>query len=455
MVYKMKNNQYFINHLYFKLIYRFIITFIFALPFFYQISIAQEEYPHWIGYDIGNVWYVNSLASEEDTLWIGTYQYGLIKLNKITHEYQVYNLKELGFKDNQATSVVVAKNGKVWFLSTQGLVNFDGVKWTLYDSLGVFLYQNGYAIKQDNKGNLWVRGDENLAKYDGQNWEVYSIIDTNSIFYGLTEIAFDSTGNMWISCMDFNNYKFKIQEIENGKPIKSVADTISNYFNNNIMMSSTIIDIQIAKNGTVWFSLHDFFSGWEYLVRFYNDLSYDFTYDFYDDDFLPNGFCNRITIESENCVWIGGNEYLRWYKNDQSWKPYYFANGALDNEAGPIIIDHYGNKWVAIQSGDTTKFPAYIVALQEGGVKLSVAQKEGKEKDHNNYLYPIPAKDFISIPNTNCYGNDYIIYNLLGQEIQQGTINQERMDVRKLQRGIYYIVFFKEGKSQIQKFIKD
>lgn len=111
-----------------------VVAIIIFLSISIQQSTAQEEYPNWIAYDIGNVWHVNSLASEKDTLWIGAGYWGLIKLNKITHEYQVYNLKDYGFKDNWVESIVVDQNGYKWFLSFDGLVKFDGENWILYDS---------------------------------------------------------------------------------------------------------------------------------------------------------------------------------------------------------------------------------------------------------------------------------------------------------------------------------
>ncbi|HRS02691.1 MAG TPA: hypothetical protein P5545_09120, partial [Bacteroidota bacterium] len=75
----MKTNQKYVINPRFQ---SWVIAIIIFLTIFYQPGTAQEEHPNWIAYDIGNVWGggVTSLASENDTLWIGTDDRGLIKL---------------------------------------------------------------------------------------------------------------------------------------------------------------------------------------------------------------------------------------------------------------------------------------------------------------------------------------------------------------------------------------
>jgi ligand-binding sensor domain-containing protein len=63
-----------------------------------------------------------------------------------------------------------------------GLAKFDGVNWTVYNTLNSGLPNNWvYAIAIDGQGNKWIGTlGGGLAKFDGVNWTVY-----NTENYGL------------------------------------------------------------------------------------------------------------------------------------------------------------------------------------------------------------------------------------------------------------------------------
>ena len=87
------------------------------------------------------------------------------------------------------------------------------------------------------------------------------------------------------------------------------------------------------------------------------------------------------------------------------------------------------------------------IAFATGGVldKHSVFTETSKK------IYPNPSSDFIQIPELKTTEN-YSLHNNLGQEIKSGIVSKnEKIDIRDLADGYYYLKF-KEGNAM--KFIK-
>ncbi len=93
---------------------------------------------------------------------------------------------------------------------------------------------------------------------------------------------------------------------------------------------------------------------------------------------------------------------------------------------------------------------AYIIRLF--GNSLSIDEFSSK----TNSIYPNPVIDFINIPNTiNTESTTFEIYNLLGQNLLKGNIDNSVINVASLPKGIY-LLKMENGKNTInQKFIKE
>jgi len=431
----MKNKNKFINN---PRLRSWVAVMLFAfLGIFLQYSPSFSQNPEWIAYDIGPVYFVTSLASEKDTLWIGTLDSGLIKLNKITREYSTYNLKDLGFKYNFVESIVVDKRGYKWLGTSDGLIKFDGTNWTLYDSLGRYSSTVDPAIiKLDKSGNLWVKGDNNLAIFDGADWTVYDRSDSTLLYYGVGRFAFDSLGHLWGGT-------------DNG--LKEFDDsnwTLHNANNHFKFNDYYIGGIEIGKNGIKWVISVEPMSGYCDLVRFINDSNWA-VYNAWDNkpDIMSYSI-GFLTVDSDNSIWIGAGN-LAWFDGNETWKNYTFRHGDSD-VASTITIDEYGNKWVAISGGYPGYFPNYIVVFRDGGVKLGI---DGEATILPRTIFPNPTRDYI---NTAAYlGWQYQIYDLLGSCVQSGMIDAENINVTSLPTGFYTVRFFKEGKQVMEKMMKE
>ena len=107
------------------------ISFLFAVLF--MLCIAKAQNPQWITYNTdGN--HVTAIAIEGDYLWIGTRGGNLVKLNKNTHEKIIITKNHPGFPNARITSLAIDDKGNKWIGTSAGLVKFDGVNWTVYNT---------------------------------------------------------------------------------------------------------------------------------------------------------------------------------------------------------------------------------------------------------------------------------------------------------------------------------
>ncbi len=77
-----------------------------------------------------------------------------------------------------------------------------------------------------------------------------------------------------------------------------------------------------------------------------------------------------------------------------------------------------------------------------------------KIKSNATNMYPNPATEKLFIENNLAQNSNYIITNLLGQEIDKGLLKSE-IDISHLLNGVYVLkIFGINNQTQVFKFIK-
>jgi ligand-binding sensor domain-containing protein len=172
-----------------------IISLVFVLILI-NPSISQTQ--EWIVF-ISRI-YINCLADEGQYLWVGT-NGGLVKLNKLTGDFIVYDTWNSKLPDNWVTAIAIDGQGNKWIgTALGGLAKFDGVNWTVYNTSNSGLPSNGVtAIAIDGQGNKWIGTyGGGIAKFDGVNWTVYNWRNSGLPDDIVLAIAIDWQGNKWI-----------------------------------------------------------------------------------------------------------------------------------------------------------------------------------------------------------------------------------------------------------------
>src|SRR5918995_765269 len=65
---------------------------------------------------------------------------------------------EHGLPQNSVSTIVQTRDGYIWFGTQEGLVRFDGVRFTIYDKTREPAFQHNFvtALVEDSVGALWI-----------------------------------------------------------------------------------------------------------------------------------------------------------------------------------------------------------------------------------------------------------------------------------------------------------
>ena len=69
-------------------------------------------------------------------------------------------------------------------------------------------------------------------------------------------------------------------------------------------------------------------------------------------------------------------------------------------------------------------------------------------------IYPNPVKDILNVQGKSLDAADFEIHHITGSKVMTGKINNGKINVKHLTKGIYIISVKKEGKTSTLKFIK-
>lgn len=144
----------------------------------------------------------------------------------------------------------------------------------------------------------------------------------------------------------------------------------------------------------------------------------------------------------------------------------FIGTAALDGpEGGVYYSTNGGDLWVQKSEGltdlwvtDLATIGDYIFASTQSGVvfraKISDIVTGVKDNDpmNGNLIFPNPAYDFINISPYS--GWNYEIYDLLGNNMQSGFIDSDKINVALFPPGFYTIRFSNATKTEVRKFIK-
>lgn len=140
---------------------------------------------------------VSDLLFEGKNQWIANEWAGeIIYYNGTTYEkYDWLNVKEIPsyyinriFKDSK---------GNKWFAFEDGLVKYNGTKWTQYKS--ELINTKVKSITEDKKGNIWAATAAGISVFDGTTWKSFTKANTSAIKNDYFYCCFtDKDGNIWL-----------------------------------------------------------------------------------------------------------------------------------------------------------------------------------------------------------------------------------------------------------------
>jgi len=402
------------KHIYFAIL---------AFPFFFNTLIfAQNE--EWFVYDTTNSglrgYYVNCLAIEENgNVWIGNY----------------------------------SKIGHGGFTGGKGLILYDGLNWTVYDTLNSGLPTEDIScITIDNSDTKWIGTyGGGLVKYDDENWIIYDITNSGIPSNNVSSICIDDSGNKWIGTGTGGLYDMG-GLYDNGNGLAKFNDTDWIVYNssNSELPSNNITCIEIDDSGTKYIGtiegLVEITDGyWEVYTSTSGTSS------------LPTDVISCMAIDIDRNIWVGtrywfyenGDEYgkgiVQLIRDTFGWGFVYDeGNSELpNNDIYCIEIDKHGNIWIGTREG-LAKFNGDGVSSVEDDL-TSTEIIPHSFKLNNNYPNPFNPTTTIGYQLPAVSDVELSIYNLTGQKVatlvserQNAGYHKVEWDASGFASGLYY-----------------
>ena len=302
----------------------------------------EKEHPKLIK-NIGNGNVQCSLQDKAGNLWFGIIGNGLYKYDgKSFSQFLVDD----GLNSNDVHSILEDKDGKIWIGTEAGLCLYDGktfakIQIPLPKNLSPnknSYYRNShqvYSMMQAKSGKLWFVTTDGVYIYDGKSFTLFIINEAANGFLSSNDkverILEDKAGNIWFGGRTNEGvFRYDGKSITNFKLKELTLQFESRRVGHNWAWPQ----LQ-DKNGNIWFS------NWAGVYRYDGNTFTSFT----KSDGLPgyNGLVKKIIEDKNGTLWFGGDVGLSSY-DGKSFTC--FNDGLINPDIWTILEDKTGNLWV-------------------------------------------------------------------------------------------------------------
>jgi PAS domain S-box-containing protein len=173
-------------------------------------------------------------------LWAGTYNHGLLRLDRRTGKFQTYrhdSADPYSLSNDIVTRLLVDHNGTLWVATNDGLNRFDPAtgRFTVYKPDPPRRIVDYLELVEDRKGALWLGTDSSgLHRFDpatGQFITYAHDMDRPGTLSDnrVNSVHFDRSGTMWVATQngldkfDSNTGTFTVYTQRDGLPANAVG----------------------------------------------------------------------------------------------------------------------------------------------------------------------------------------------------------------------------------------
>ena len=232
-----------------------------GLHTFFKKSNGNYHLKKWFtGPAYENIAFVSVCQDQRNYIWVGTYGFGVFKINPDNGNFKQYK-KEDGLSNNNIIHITCHKNN-IYFATLGGGVSKlelqkDGHAFSTISTSNGLKSDYVYATMYDSQNRLWIATDGGgIAKMeDGKLTHPESkLIDSiGKVVYSITE---DTKGNIWFGLADkgvlrYDGENFKHLSKENGLSSNEVKSIISYPDSHVLMTHNDDIDIVNESNFSI------------------------------------------------------------------------------------------------------------------------------------------------------------------------------------------------------------
>ncbi len=228
--------------------------------------------------------YISALfVDHEGTLWIGTYDGGLITYSSNIF-LETKNLKIL--ENSYIRSIFEDSNKGIWIaIRGRGVMRIDSVSHQIFDTSKGLIHNEVRNFCQDSKGRVWIATENGISIYD--NGKLRSFTMNDGLIYSVVNSITKGLNNtMWLATNrglqkvpeDFTDTKkFETYQVIDGLP------------------DNIVYEVEVGRDGTIWIGTRNG------IARFSNGKFSSFTV----ADGLSYEHVSAVLIDFEKNIWIG------------------------------------------------------------------------------------------------------------------------------------------------------
>ncbi len=167
----------------------------------------------WIPVPAYPVYDINQMKRLNNIVWIASPE-GLLKYNGTTFTH--YNTTNSGLPHNNVRALDFDSFGNIWAATQGGLVKYDGLDWTVYDRYNSPLScDNLTGVVIDSSNNIFISTTRiywvnphiqatGLVKFDGVNWTIFNSQNSGKPDHipgneDINCLAIDASGKIWMA----------------------------------------------------------------------------------------------------------------------------------------------------------------------------------------------------------------------------------------------------------------
>ncbi len=256
---------------------------------------------------------------------------------------------EQGLPQNTVFSIVQSREGYIWFGTFEGLVRFDGLRFTIFDHSNTPEMTDNWitALYEDRDGRLWIGGGSDraytpnssnvgmLLMLQNGKFTSYGIRDglSNSFINAITE---DKDGHLWIGTRNglllFN-------------PSLSATPKFTAYFAKDGLPHNYVSSLCPDRTGSLWIGTLGGISEVEMSV----DGKINFRSSYFSG---PTAIqIHALMQDDSGSLWVGSNKGLFRISRDTRTVSYTVKNGLSHNVVTSLMKDVSGSVWIGTYGG--------------------------------------------------------------------------------------------------------
>lgn len=282
-------------------------------------------------------------------------------------------------------AAVVDSNNNKWFLTEQGIVSYNGEKWTLHNKNRKVTTQDlkGFAYEINPNGHeLWMASPKGATvaslPIDGRTGATtYHTGNTTILSNNVLRVAIGKSPMRWFGTdkgiSAFRNDKWLLPDYEELYPGDMFQEFHITAMATNAGGDSLYVGTEGAGIARVFRNDVDAISGASVYAQWGPIL-------------LPSDKIYSIFIASDGTQWFGTDKGLARHTGSntlKNWTVFNTINGLADNFVQAITADHTGNIWIGTKGGisvfDGSAWISYIMDDGPGrnNIRCIVVDKTG------------------------------------------------------------------------------